>query len=201
MNTAAAKRMERAAIAQEEGIQVAIARGDLMEENRRRIALQRMRARARSTESLSQANAENFAKLLREMDPRDGLRRLILRGNSGIGFEHLCTALALRDHVRGETSSSSEMMERVDGGRIHNGQMEAAMDRRRPLRYALDAAREAVEDQKLMPVAISVAVFGYTVRGACDEHGVTWGGQMAPRICIAITEALDAAGAHMGVVR
>lgn len=201
MNTAAAKRVAKAAEAQELGIAVAIARGDLMEENRRRMALQRMRARARSNETFSQTNAENFAKLLREMDERDGLRRLILRGNSGIGFEHLCVALALRDHVNRGASGSSEWMERVDGGRIHNGQMEAAIDRRKPLRYALDAAREAVEDQKLMPVAIGVAVFEMTPRKACERAGVTWGGQMAPRICIAITEALDAAGAHMGVVR
>lgn len=194
-------RITRAIEAQREGVAVAIARGDLAEETARRRSLTDLERRVRSTEALSQHTAQNFASLLRAMNERDGLRRLIVRGGSGITFEHLRTALVLRDHVNSGASCSTEQMERVDGGTISNGQMEAMMDRRRPLRYALDAACEAVEDQKLMPVAIRIAVHGNTPRGACDKQGVTWGGQMAPRICVAIVEAMDAAAAHLGVGR
>jgi hypothetical protein len=194
-------RLARAAEAQRSAIQMAVAIGDLAEETARRRTLGDLERRERSSEALSVATAQNFAQLVRAMDPRDGLRRLIVRGDSGIGFEHLRAAFALRDHVNGGASCAAEQMERVDGGTVHNGQMEAMMDRRRPLRYALDAARDAVEDRKLMPVAIRIAVYGDTPRGACDSLGVTWGGQMAPRICAAIVEALDAAAAHIGVSR
>lgn len=196
-----AVRITRAIEAQRAGVAVAIARGDVAEEAARRRSLDNLERRERSAEALGQNTAENFASLLRHMDARDGLRRLIHRGDSGITFEHLRAAFALRDHMNGGAQCSCEVMERVDGGNIHNGQMEAMLDRRRPLRYALDAAREAVEDAKLMPVAIEIILNGRSPRAACDRCGVTWGGQMAPRICIAIVEALDAAAAHIGVAR
>lgn len=80
--------------------------------------------------------------------------------------------------------------------------MEAMMDRRRPLRYALNAARQAVTDQKLMNVAIDEIILdGWPPRTACDRRGVVWGGQMPGRIMTAIHEALDAAAAHIGMAR
>jgi hypothetical protein len=79
--------------------------------------------------------------------------------------------------------------------------MEGMIDRRRPLRYAVNAARDAVEDRRLMPVALEIILYERTPRAACDRCGVTWGGQMPDRICKAVVEALDAAAAHIGVSR
>ena len=198
----ASPRMIRAMEAQRAAIDLAAARGDLPEENARRRSLADLERRARRSEAWTSETAAAFAAEVRKLDPRDGLRRLIVRGDSGIGLAHLHTAKALRDHMTGAASSGcGELRERVDGGSIHNGQMEGMIDRRRPLRYAVNAAREAVEDVHLMPVAMEIILYERTPRAACDRCGVTWGGQMPARICAAVVEALDAAAAHMGVSR
>lgn len=194
-------RMAAAAEAQRAAIVIAVARGDHAEETARRRSLAEIERRGARRLQWDSHMAQEFTRLVMQLPPNDGLRKLIVRGGSGIGPEHLRAAGALRSHVNGQHGGSSEIMERVDGGRIHNGQMEGLLDRRRPLRAALNAAIDAVEDRRLMPVAIDVIVTGRTVRAACDRHGVTWGGQMAPRICAAIVEALDAAAAHVGIAR
>jgi hypothetical protein len=193
--------LQRAAEAQTAAILLASARGDQAEAARREASRAEIERRLTRHDRWDAHTASEFARLVRALPSTDGLRRLIQRGASGIGLDHLRAALVLRDHMDGSRSGASEIAERVDGGRIHNGQMEGLLDRRRPLRHALNAAIDAIEDQKLMPVAIEVIVTGRTPRGACDRHGVTWGGQMAPRICVAIVEALDAAAAHVGISR
>ena len=199
--TAMTPRMLRAMDAQRAAIDLAAARGDLPEENARRRSLADLERRARRSEAWTSETAAAFAAEVRKLDPKDGLRRLIVRGASGIGLAHLHAAKALRDHIEGGSGGCGELRERVDGGNIHNGQMDGMIDRRRPLRYARHAAMEAIEDRRLMPVAKEIILYARTPRGACDRCGVTWGGQMPERICKAVVEALDAAAAHIGVGR
>jgi hypothetical protein len=180
---------------------MAIARGDLAEESRIAIALANTERKLTRAETWTETSAADFAKAIRQLDPKDGLRRLVVLEHLEIGLAQLHTALILRDHMNGGASGSAELMERVDGGRVHNGQMEGMVDRRRPLRAACDAAREAVQDARLMPVAMEIILYGRSPRAACDLHGVTWGGQMPGRISTAIVEALDAAAANVGVAR
>lgn len=194
-------RLQRAALAQRAAILLAAARGDHAEVTRREASRADIERRLTRHDRWDAHTAQEFARLVRALDPNDGLRKLITRGASGIGVDHLRAALALRDHMDGSRSGASEIAERVDGGRISNGQMESLLDRRRPLRAAMNAAVEAITDERIAPVAIEIIVTGRTPRGACDRHGVTWGGQMAPRICAGIVEALDAACAHIGISR
>jgi hypothetical protein len=194
-------RVARAAESQRAAILLAAAKGDLREEAARRRTLTELERRGVRGHQWDAHAAQEFTRMVRALPDRDGLRKLIVRGESGIGLDHLRAAMALRDHMDGSRSGASEIAERVDGGRIHNGQMEGLLDRRRPLRAAMNAAVEAIEDARIAPVAVEIIVTGRTPRGACDRHGVTWGGQMAPRICAAMVEALDAAAAHMGIAR
>lgn len=194
-------RLQRAAEAQTAAILLASAQGDHAEVVRREASRADIERRLTRHDRWDAYSAEEFTRLVRALPENDGLRKLITRGASGIGLAHLRAALVLRDHMDGARSGASEIAERVDGGRIHNGQMEGLLDRRRPLRAAMNAAVEAIEDERLAPAAIEIIVTGRTPRGACDKHGVTWGGQMAPRLCIAIVEALDAAAAHVGIAR
>lgn len=198
----AEKRLARAITAQRAAIDLAAARGDVAEEAARVRSLQNLERRARRTEAWTSETAAAFAEEVRKLDHSDGLRRLIVRGGSGIGLAHLHAAKALRDHISGGGSAGcGELRERVDGGAIHNGQMEGLIDRRRPLRYAINAAIEAVEDRLMIAPAMQIILTGRTPRAACDHCGVTWGGRMPDRLCKAIVEALDAAAAHMGVGR
>lgn len=201
MNAPANSRLARAAEAQTAAILLASAKGDTAEVARREASRADIERKLTRHDRWDAHTAQEFARMVRALPENDGLRKLIVRGASGIGIDHLRAAGALREHMDGSRSGASELAERVDGGRIHNGQMEGLIDRRRPLRAALDAAAEAITDLKLAPVAIEIIVTGRTPRGACDRHGVTWGGQMAPRICAAIVEALDAAAAHIGISR
>ena len=194
-------RMTRAAEAQRAGLDMAIARGDLAEEAARRLSLASIERKMNRAEAWTSETAAAFTKAIRQLDPKDGIRRLVELEHLDIGLAQLHTALILRDHMNGGASGSAELMERVDGGRVHNGQMEGMVDRRRPLRAACDAAREAVTDEKLMPVAMEVILYARSPRAACDLCGVTWGGQMPARISVAIVEALDAAAANVGVAR
>lgn len=194
-------RIARALQAQSAAIEMAIAKGDVAEEQARRRSRDDLERRMKRTEAWSSETAADFAKAVRQLDPKDGLRRLIVLEHLDIGLAHLHAALILRDHMHKGTSGTSEMMERVDGGRVHNGQMEGMVDRRRPLRAALNAAMEAVEDARLMPVAMEIILNARSPRAACDRCGVTWGGQMPVRISTAIVEALDAAAANVGVAR
>lgn len=193
--------LKRAIEAQVSAIELASILGNRSEVTRREASLTELRRQQRRGEVWNSETAARYAEAVHSLDPKDGLRRLITRGDSGIGLAHLHTAFVMRDHVSGATSTVAEIVERVDGGKIHNGQMEALMDRRRPLRYAVNAAMDAVADRALMPVAMEIILFERSPRGACDRVGVTWGGQMPARICKAVVEALDAAAAHIGVAR
>jgi hypothetical protein len=205
MNTHAQVRVERAIRAQQEGMELAISRGDLGEEKRRKLArdaLQSRQSRAERTQhhffDLVLRMEKEAARLSRE----DWLAKLSRNPRNGIGDVHLRTAGILRDHLDAAVTGSCEALERVDGGRIHNGQMEALCDRRRPLRVAMNAAMEAVEDQKLMPVAMTVILWGRSIRQASDWWGLgASGGRMSARVTVAITEALDAAAANIGVAK
>jgi hypothetical protein len=195
-------RIARAAQAQREAIDLAVARGDVAEETARRRSLSDIERRQRRTEAWTSETAALIAKKIHALDERDGIRRLWKDQHLDIGLPQLNALGAIRQHIDGASigANADWLQERVDGGNIHNGQMEGLIDRRSPLRYTLNAAMDAVEDQRLMPVAMEIIMFGRTVRNACDRRGVTWGGQMAPRISRAILEALDAAVAHMGLV-
>jgi hypothetical protein len=195
-------RMTRAAEAQRAGLDMAIARGDLAEEAARRLSLASIERKMNRAEAWTSETAALIAKKICALDERDGIRRLWKDQHLDIGLPQVNALGAIRLHIAGASigASGDWLQERVDGGNIHNGQMEGLLDRRRPLRYTLNAAMDAVEDQRLMPVAMEMILFGRTARSACDRQGVTWGGQMAPRISKAILEALDAAVANMGLV-
>lgn len=195
-------RIARAAEAQRSALALAIAKGDVAEEAARRRSLSDIERRQRRTEAWTSETAKLIATKIKALPERDGIRRLWRDQHLDVGLPQVNALIEIRLHIAGASigAIADWLQERVDGGKIHNGQMEGLIDRRRPLRYTLNAAMDAVEDQRLMPVAMEIILFGRTARNACDRHGVTWGGQMAPRISKAILEALDAAVAHMGLV-
>ena len=193
--------MERAAGAQRAAILLAAAQGNVAEEAARRRSLDTIERRQKRGTAWDESVARNMLAILHQMEAQDGLRKLIHGGASGITFDHLRAALVMRDHMRASRTGGSEITERVDGGNIHNGQMEGLMDRRRPLRYARNAAVDAITETAIAPAAMEIILIGRTPRSACDRTGVPWGGKVRPRLCRAICEALDAAAAHIGVAR
>ena len=197
-------RIARAIEAQEAAQAIAIARGDLDEEKRREAALTRLRRRERTSE---RSEADFLAVILRmqraatERGRTPWLAKLAARRSAGLTEAHLRVAMVLREHVEGAISASCELAERVDGGRLHNGQMEGLVDRRRPVRYALNAAAEAITDERLTRPAMTVILRDCSPRAACKRWGVPWQGRMQARVVASIAEALDAAAAHIGVAR
>jgi hypothetical protein len=190
--------------AQEDAHALAIAMGDMDEEKRRMAALMRLRRQERTSERSEGEFVGVILQMQRSAKQRgrtSWLAKLASDGPVRLSEAHLRTAMILRDHVEGAVSASTAQNERVDGGHIHNGQLEALMDRRRALRYALNAAIEAIEDDRLVPLALMVIIRDCSPRAACTRWGVAWHGRMQGRIVGAIAEALDAAAAHIGVSR
>ena len=72
----------------------------------------------------------------------------------------LRAGIILREHVEAANAGAVQLMERVDGGNLHNGQMESLCDRRRPVRYAMNAALEAVEDKAVLRGVTNVQATG-----------------------------------------
>lgn len=204
MNTAAARRVAKAAEAQQEGIQRAILRGDIREEQARRLSLWRMthkQAQAERTEA-------DFTALLARMQTEaarvskvDWLAKLATDPRNGIGDVHMRAAGALREHMEALETGACELKERVDGGKIHNGQMEALCDRRKPGRYALNAAKGAVTDQRLVPGVLAIVIWKRSVPQGLAVCGFAKTGRMHARMVDAIVEALDAAAAHIGIAK
>jgi hypothetical protein len=190
--------------AQLQAIDCAIARGDLAEEAARQRALEHLRQRARSSE---RAEGDSLGVILRmqraatQRGRTSWLAKLASRRSAGLSEAHLRAAMLLREHVEGAISASCELAERVDGGRLHNGQMEGLVDRRSSMRYALNAAAEAITDDRMVRPALTVILRDCSPRAACKRWGVPWQGRMQGRIVGAIAEALDAAAAHIGVSR
>ncbi len=128
----------------------------------------------------------------------DGLVSLLKGETPAITETHFRAALALREHAEAAGTGGGELKERVQGGSIDNCQMEGLCDRRRPMRYALNAACEAVRDQSVLGGAMLVIIEGRSLSHACEVAGISRGkGQT--RIKTAIYEALDAASAHIGI--
>lgn len=197
-------RIQNAIEAQEAAIALAAARGDLAEEKRRRTALHTLQRRTRSSERTDADFVGTILRMQRSANERgrtSWLAKLAASRRYSLGESHLRVALILREHLEGAMSACSDLHERVDGGNIHNGQMEGLIDRRRPIRYALNAAAEAVEDPRMAPVAMTVIIRDCSPRAACARWGVPWSGRMQPRVAGAIIEALDAAAAHIGVAK
>ncbi|CAB4140990.1 hypothetical protein UFOVP399_59 [uncultured Caudovirales phage] len=197
-------RITRAIEAQRAGVAVAIARGDLMEENRRRLALTRMEAREARAERTVAAFHELVERMKTEAAQRGGkawLASYALDPANGIGDHHLRAADAIRDHMEALASGSCEIRERVDGGNIHNGQMEALVDRRRPGRHTLNAAVDAVTDQRMMPGAMAVIIYDRSIPWALAYCGLSKGSRHYGRMVDAIVEALDAAAARLGIAK
>lgn len=198
-------RVERSILMRKQALQLAIVRGMVDEEKRIQIGLIREERRRAAAERSEQ----EFASLLAHME-RNGMRRggkgwlasYAADPRNGIGDHHMRAAEILRDHVQCMTSHGcGEARERVDGGNIHNGQMEGLVDRRRPGRYTLNAAMDAVTDRRLMPGAISVIVWDRSLPWALAYCGITKGSRHYDRMLTAIVEALDAAAAHAGIAR
>lgn len=197
-------RVSRATDSQRAGLALAISRGDLAEEKRRLLALGRLQAREATAER-SQADFAALLLRLRVAADRvgqvDWLERLAQEPKNGIGDQHLRAAEALRDHAEALHSGGCEIRERVDGGKIHNGQMEALCDRRRPGRYAANAAIGAVTDQRLLPGVIAIVIWKRSVPQALSYCGFSKSGKMHGRMIVAVVEALDAAAAHIGIAK
>jgi hypothetical protein len=136
--------------------------------------------------------------MLDELARKDSFIALAIGAHPSINVEQFRAGWILREHVRGLNGGSRDYVERVDGGFLRNDCMEGLIDRRRPLRYALNAAAEAIEDRALARGAILVIIDGISLRKACAESGISHGkGQK--RIKMAVGEALDAAAAHIGI--
>lgn len=137
-------------------------------------------------------------EMLEAMGRKDSFIALAIGERPWINVEQFRAGWILREHVRGLNGGSRDYVERVDGGFLRNDCMEGLIDRRRPLRYALNAAAEAVEDRSVARSAVLVIIDGISLRRACGEAGISQGkGQK--RIKTAVSEALDAAAAHIGI--
>ena len=197
-------RVERAIQAQIEGIDIAVARGDVREEARRRLALYGLRAKKARAERGAEAFSELLARMHKEATRKGSKGWLVSYAadpRNGIGDHHMRAAEILRDHIEALSGGSGDVCERVDGGRVHNGQMEALLDRRRPGRATLDAAREAVTEQELMPAALAIVIWDRSMPWALAYAGLSKGPKQYRRVMVAIVEALDAAAAHAGVAK
>jgi hypothetical protein len=207
MSTALARktmqaRLNSAVSAQESAIELSIAKGDVAEEARRKRALVLLRTKTQRVDSdalRTQATAIRMKRKAAQGGKKDWLTELAVGPGAVLSASHLRTADALRDHANPAGACGGELRERVQGGRSHNGQMEAMVDRRRPLRYAMNAAIEAIGDRRMLPGAMCVIVNGRSLAFACDISGISGGGKGQARIKTAIIEALDGAAAHLGI--
>jgi len=198
-------RIARAAQAQREAIQLAIAKGDLVEEHRATLALDRIEKRQRSADNARSEAIQDAWRLYRETERRRGgadwLAKMGMGHANVLTRAHIAAAQVLRDHARGFAGSGSgELRERVDGGNIHNGQMETLTDSRRRGRYALNAACDAVTRTETLPGVLLVILDGRSLRDAAMTCGLSQGGALEV-IRDGVVEALDAAVAHLGIAR
>lgn len=130
---------------------------------------------------------------------RDALAEMAAADPPAISAAQFRAGIVLREHVEAANVGAVQVVERVDGGFIGNGQMEALCDRRRPVRYALNAAMDAVADRDVLAGAMAVVIYGKSLREACRVACISEGGKGSARIRDAISEALDAAVAHLGI--
>lgn len=204
MTTQAQIRAERAIETQARAVQFAIMTGDRREEIARLLAWRRLKnrqARAERTQEEFHALLDRLETSAARRGRTDWLAQLARTPANGIGDHHIRAAECLRDHMEYATSGSAEAQERVDGGRIHNGQMEAWCDRRRPLRRALDASMEAITDERLIRGFLAIVIEMHSVPKALADCGFSKSGKMHKRMVLALIEGLDAAAAHIGVAR
>ena len=199
-------RMTRAAEAQRAGLDMAIARGDLAEERRIIVALENTERKARSAEAAKAEAIQDAWRLYRETERRRGgadwLAKLGMGHANVLTRAHIAAAQVLRDHARGFAGSGSgELRERVDGGNIHNGQMEGLVDSRRRGRYALNAACDAVEQTETLPGVLLVILDGRSLRDAALASGYSTGGDGTATIREGVVQALDAVVAYLGIAR
>ena len=196
----------RPAEAQRAAIELAIARGDTLEEEARKRALASLEQRAKSAQSARDEAIQDAWRLYRETERRRGstdwLAKLGMGHANVLTRAHLAAAQILRDHERGaDGMSGAGLHERVDGGRIHNGQMERLADARRRGRYALNAACDAVERTDTLPGVLMVILDGRSLRDAAVACGASNGGDGTSIIRDGVVQALDAAAAHIGIAR
>ena len=191
--------------AQRAAIEMAIATGDTAEEAARRRSLAAMERKVRAAEAARQEAIQDGFRLYRETQRAQGktdwLAKLAMGEGAILTRSHLAAAQVLRDHVQGGGGlAGAEIQERVDGGSMHNGQMERLLDARRQGRYALNAACEAVEPQKVLRGVLMVILDGRSLREAAIACGLSQGKALAI-IRTGVLEALDAAAAYLGISR
>lgn len=199
-------RIARAAEAQRSALALAIAKGDVAEEAARLRAIARLERRQRSAEAAREAAIQDAWRLYRETERRRGgadwLAKLGMGHANVLTRAHIAAAQILRDHARGFAGSiGGELRERVDGGKIHNGQMESLTDSRRKGRYAMNAACDAVTRTETLPGVLLVILDGRSLRDAAVCCGVSTGGDGTAIIRDGVVEALDAAVAYLGIAR
>ena len=192
--------------AQRDAIDLAIARGDFAEEQARRRALENIERKQRSADAAKAEAIQDAWRLYRETERRRGgadwLAKLGMGHANVLTRAHIAAAQVLRDHARGFAGSGGgELRERVDGGNIHNGQMEAQTDARKRGRYALNAACDAVERTETLPGVLLVILDGRSLRDAAVVCGVSTGGDGTATIRDGVVQALDAVVAHLGIAR
>jgi hypothetical protein len=197
--------INRAANAQRAAIEIAIVTGDTLEEAARRRSLASMERKERAADAARQEAIQDAFRLYQETKRSSGkadwLAKLAMGQNAVLTRSHLAAAQVLRDHVRGIYGlGGAEIQERVDGGSIHNGQMERLIDARRKGHYALSAACEAVELQKILPGVLMVILDGRSLREASFVCGLSQGKALAT-IRNGVLQALDAASAYLGTSR
>jgi hypothetical protein len=201
--------IERAMEAQRAAIALAVAQGDVIEERARVRSLLDMERRARSIEtareSMRAETIQDAFRVYREAAQHRGrvdwLAKMGMAENSVLSRSHIAAAQILRDHVRGGGGLvGCEMQERVDGGSISNGQMERLTDARRQGRYALNAACDAVEPQKILRGVLMVILDGQSLRTAATACELSHGKALGI-IRDGVVDALDAAVAYLGITR
>jgi hypothetical protein len=198
--------MTRAIEAQREGVAVAIARGDVAEERRRQDALDTLERRERSASNARQEAVQDAWRLYRETErirgSTDWLAKLGMGRANVLTRAHIAAAQILRDHhIGADGMGGGEVRERVDGGNLHNGQMERLADSRRRGRYALNAACDAVKRTDTLPGVLMVILDGRSLRDAAITCGTSTGGDGTAMIREGVVEALDAAVAYLGIAR
>jgi len=210
MSASSAKRaataINRAISANTAAMDVAVMLGDADAERRCVITLRTLRDRLKQIDRVRDGGQQLAVRVAREGRSRaltrprdDALADLAECSPPVIDAVQLRAALVLRDHIEALGGGAVQTQERVDGGTITNGQMEGLVDRRRPVRYALNAAMDAIEDDQVRSGAMIVILYGYSLSAACNISELAKGGAAVRRIKTAICDALDAASAHLGI--
>lgn len=199
-------RLARAQDAQRAAIEMAVAVGDLAEETARRRTLSDLERRERSASTAREEAIQDAWRLYRETarlrGATDWLAKLGMGRANVLTRAHIAAAQVLRDHHLGaDGMGGGEVRERVDGGSVHNGQMERLADSRRRGRYALNAACDAVERTETLPGVLMVILDGRSLRDAAITCGASTGGDGTATIRDGVVQALDAAVAYLGITR